>query len=49
MEVVTGMFKRRLDTLDKGREFQTQIIAQIREKLEENIARERNTGGERTM
>ena len=49
MEHVTGMFKRQLDTWDKCRGFQTRIIARIREKLEETIARERNTGLERTM
>ena len=49
MEHVTGMFKRQLDTWDKSRGFQTRIIARIREKLEEKIARERNTGVERTM
>ena len=42
------MLKRQLDTLDKSREFQTRIIAWIWEKLEKNIARERNTGEERT-
>ena len=46
MEHVTGMFKRQLDTWDKSRGFQTGIIARIREKLEEKIARERNTGVE---
>ena len=49
MEHVTGMFKHQLDTWDKSRGFQTRIIARIREKLEENIARELNTGVERTM
>ena len=48
MEHVTGMFKRQLDTWDKSRGFQTRIIARIREKLEEKIARERNTSVERT-
>ena len=44
------MFKRQLDTWDKNRGFQTRIIARIREKLEEKqIARECNTGVERTM
>ena len=49
MEHVTGMFKRQLDTWDKSKGFQTRIIGRIREKLEEKIARERNTGVERTM
>ena len=49
MEHVTGMFKRQLDTWDKSRGFQTRLIVRIREKLEEKIARERNTGVERTM
>ena len=46
---MTGMFKCQLDTWDKSRGFQTRIIARIREKLEEKIARERNTSVERTM
>ena len=49
MEHVTGMFKRQLDIWDKGKGFQTLLIRQIREKLEEKIARERKTGVERTM
>ena len=49
MEYVTGLFKRQLDTWDKSQGFQTRIIGRIREKLEERIARERNTGVERTM
>ena len=49
MEYVTGIFKRQLDTWDKSKGFQTRIIGRIREKLEERIARERNTGVERTM
>ena len=49
MEYVTGQFKRQLDTWDKSKGFQTRIIGRIREKLEERIARERNTGVERTM
>ena len=49
MEYVTGLFKRQLDTWDKSKGFQTRIIGRIREKLEERIARERNTGVERTM
>ena len=49
MEHVTGMFKRQLDTCDKSKGFQTRIIGRIREKLEEKIAREPNTGVERTM
>ena len=43
------MFKRQLDTWDKSRGFQTPIIARIREKLEEKIARECNTGVVRIM
>ena len=46
---MTGMFKRRLDTWDKSKGFQTRLIRRIREKLQEKIARERNTGVERTM
>ena len=46
---LTGIFKRLLDTWDKSWGFQTRIIARIREKLEEQIARERNTGVERRM
>ena len=49
MEHVTRMFKCQLDTWDKSGGFQTRIIARIREKLEEKIDRERNTGVERTM
>ena len=49
MEHVTGMFKRQRDTWDKSKGFQTRLIERIREKLEEKIARERNTGVERTM
>jgi len=49
MEHVTGLFKRQLDTWAKSRKFQTQIIRRIREKLEERIAKERNTSVERTM
>ena len=49
MEHMTGMFRRQLDTWDKSREFQTRIITRIRENLEEKIARESNTGVERTM
>ena len=49
MEHVTEICKRQLDTWDKSRGFKTGIIARIREKLEEKIARERNTGIERTM
>ena len=49
MEHVTGMFERQLDTWDKSEGFQTRLIGRIREKFEENIARERNTGIERTM
>ena len=49
MEHVTGMFKCQLDTWDKSRGFQTRIIARIRDMLEEKIARECNTGVERTM
>ena len=49
MEYVTGLFKRQLDTWDMSKGFQTRIIGQIREKLEERIARVRNTGVERTM
>jgi len=49
MEYVTGLFKHQLDTWDKSKGFQTRIIGWIREKLEERIARERNTGVERTM
>ena len=45
---MTGMFKPQLDTWDTSRGFQARIVAQIREKLEENIAREGNTGVERT-
>ena len=46
---MTGLFKHQLDTWDKSKEFQTQIIAWIRKKLEERSARKRNTGIERTM
>ena len=49
MEYVTGLFKRQLDTWDKSKGFQTRIIGRIRGKLEERIAREHNTGVERTM
>ena len=49
MEHVTGMFKRQLNAWDKSRGFQTRILARIREKVEENIARERNTGVQRAM
>ena len=49
MEYVTGLFKRQLDTWDKSKGFQTRIIGRIKEKLEERIAREHNTGVERTM
>ena len=49
MEYVTGLFNRQLDTWDKSKGFQTRIIGRIRQKLEERIARERNTGVERTM
>ena len=49
MEHVTGMFKRQLDAWDESKGFQTRLIGQIREKLEEKIARERNTGVERSM
>ena len=49
MEYVTGLFKRQLDTWDKSKGFQTRIIGQIREKLEERIASEGNTSVERTM
>ena len=49
MEHVTGIFKCQLDTWDKSRGFQTRIISQIREKLEETIPRKRNTSLERTM
>ena len=34
---------------DKSKGFQTGIIGRISEKLKERIARERNTGVERTM
>ena len=43
------MFKRQLHTWDKSRGFQTRIFARIRAKLEEKIAREGNTGVERTL
>ena len=46
---MTGMFKRQLDTWAKRRGFQTRTITRIRERLEEKIGRERNTGVERTM
>ena len=49
MEHVTGMFKHQLDTWDKSKRFQTRLIGGIREKLEKKIAREPNTGVERTM
>ena len=49
MEHVTEMFKRQLDTWDKSKGFQTRLIGRIRKKLEEKIAKERNTGVERTM
>ena len=49
MEHVTEMFKRQLDTWDKSKGFQTRLIGQIREKLEEKIARECNTDVKRTM
>ena len=51
MEHVTGMFKRQLDTCqwDKSKGFQTLLCGRIREKLEERIARERNTGEQRIM
>ena len=49
MEHVTGMFKRQRDTWDKSRGFQTRIMARIREKGEEKIVTEHNTGVERTM
>ena len=49
MEHVTRMFKRQLDTWDKSRGFQTQLIGRIKEKLKEKIARKRNTGVESTM
>ena len=38
-----------LDTWDKSKRCQTRIMERIREMLEERIARERNTGVERTM
>jgi len=49
MEHVTGLFKHQLDTGANCREFQTQIIRRIREKLEQRIAKEYNTSVERTM
>ena len=49
MEHVTERFKRQLDTWDKSRGFQPRLLGRIREKLEKAIARERNTGVERTM
>ena len=49
MEHVTGPLEPQLDTWDKSKRFQTLIMEQIREKLEERIARECNTGVERTM
>ena len=49
MEHVTGMFKRQLGTGDKSKGFQTRLSGRIRVKLEEKIARERNTSVERTM
>ena len=49
MEHVIGMFKRQLDTWDNSKGFQIGIIAPIREKWEEKIPRERNTGVERTI
>ena len=49
MEHVRGMFKRQLDNWEKRSEFQTRIIVRIKDKLEEKIARERNTGVKRTM
>ena len=49
MEHVISLFKRQLDTWDKSKRFQTRIIERIRQKLEERIARERNTGVERTI
>jgi hypothetical protein len=49
MEHVTGLFKRQLDTWERSKGFQTRIIGRIRERLEEQIAKERNTGVERTM
>ena len=49
MEHVTGMVKRQLDTWDKSKGFQTRLIGRIREKCEEKIAMERNTGVARTM
>ena len=49
MDHVTVMFKRQQETWDKSSRFRTQIIAQIRGKLKEKIARERNTSVERTM
>ena len=49
MEDVTGLFKCRLDTWNKSEGFQTGIIGRIKEKLEERIAKKRNTDVERTM
>ena len=46
---MTGLFKRQLDPWDKSKGFQTRIIGGIREKLEERIARERNTSVEKRM
>ena len=46
---MTGIFKRPLDTWSKSKGFQTQITRQIRGQLEEGIARDFNTGVERTM
>ena len=46
---MTGMFICELESWDKSRGFPTRIIARIREKLEEKLAREPITGVERTM
>ena len=46
---MTGLFKSQLDTGDKSKGFQTRIMGRIREKLEERITSERNTGVERSL
>ena len=43
------MFKPQLDTWDKSKGFQTQIIGLLREKFKEKSASEHNTCVERTM
>lgn len=49
MKYVTGLFKCQLDTWGRSKGCQTGISRQFKERFKEGIAKEHNTGVERTI